>query len=187
MREKNISKAVRDTSDTSSDRRSVPSEETRPRVYWSLRPNRPSTSWELKDLINQFRGSRDPAVCIIENLEEHSDWLEAIRRELILGEDFLKTHTSRVLGIRERQPWSWVTPPDHQQLLDTDQDWRCIECFYSLPASPKTRISYYRHSRQMCKFICGFVSVDRLKRTRSVPGEPTARCFFTPTPPKRQQ
>jgi hypothetical protein len=191
MREKNISKAVRDSSGTGSDQthqRSVRSEEIRPRVYWSRHPSRPSTSWDLDDLVNKIQKSTKPAVCIIEDLEKHSRWLAGIGQDLDLDEDFLNAHISQVRDnvIREHQPWRWVTPPDHQQLLDTYQDWRCIEGFYSLPTSPKTRISYYRHSRHVCKFTYCPVAVDRLMRARSVPGEQSACCCFNPTQLARQ-
>jgi hypothetical protein len=188
MREKNISKAVRDTSDSSSDQRSVSSGNINPRVYWSQRPQQPSTSWDLDDIVNVIRGSRSNAVCIIEDLEKHPGWRD-IGRRLALHGDFLDAHISREWKIRERQPWRWAvgaTLPDREQRLEEDQEWRCIEGFYSLSTSRKTRISYHRYRRHVCKFKCGSVDLNGLMRCRSISSEPSACCHFYPAQLNRQ-
>jgi hypothetical protein len=177
---KNISRAVRDTSDTSRDQRSVSPDNVHPRVYWSLRPHQASNSWQLNDLLRELRRNRSQAVCIIEGLERHSHWLREITQQLDLV-DFLEAHTSRYWSITQRRPWHWAigdSSPDRQQLYEEDQVWRCIEGFYSVSNSPKTRISYLRLHRYVCKFTRCFVGVDRLMRPRLVSSQPSSCCSF---------
>jgi hypothetical protein len=188
MPPKNISKAVRDTSDTSSGQRSVSPREVHPRVYWSLRPNQASDSWQLNDLLRELRRNRSRAVCIIEGLERHSHWLRELTQQLNLV-DFLEAHTSRYWSITQRRPWHWAigdSSPDRQQLYEEDQVWRCIEGFYSVQNSPKTRISYLRLHRYVCKFTRCLVGVATLMLPRLVPSQPSTRCSFRSAYSKRR-
>jgi hypothetical protein len=186
MAPKNISKTVRDTP----DQRSVFPRDVHPRVYWSVDPKRASDSWQSKDLLRELREKdRSPAVCIIEGLERHSHWLREFRQELDDDRNFLKAHTSLDWSITRRRSWHWAigdSSPDRQQRYEEDQRWRCIEGFYSIRNSPKTRISYLRLHEYVCKFTRCLVGVDRLIRSRLVPSQPSTCCSFRPAFSKRR-